>query len=655
MCGFAGRFHSVALPADPMWHERADARLAHRGPDGSGHYQDALCELVHRRLALVDLSPTGAQPMANEDGSVYVVFNGEIYNHRDLRANLQSRGHRFRGTSDTEVLVHLYEELGVEMAARLQGMFAFAIYDRRARRLLLVRDRFGIKPLFYAAHQEQLVFASEMKALLALTGFRPSIDRQACYDFMGLGYVPEPLTGFAEIRALPKGTAHLVTPEGQQVVKFHKVQAKPSTGRNLTDAAEAVAQTLLRTVQRQSVADVPVAALLSGGIDSSLVVAAYCRATHKPPQTFNVRFPDKNYDETDVAQSVAGQYQTRHETIDLGESTLGPDVVQRLLRHFDQPFADSSLIPMYAISRAIRDRGVICTLSGDGGDEAFGGYGRFWRANKLVQLMRLPGWAQRMLIGAGDRLAKRTRNWGRQLFKATTLALAGRHDSSVVLAGLSNYLDERQKQELVLPAAREGLEAAYRLFDGYAHPGARSLEELSLRMSENLFAVGLPSDMLRKVDMMSMLAGIEVRVPMLDEEMVTLGMGLPHRLKTDGRTGKLALRAVAHRWLPPHVANHAKHGFAIPLDVMASPAFHSMLDDLLLTSTARIRTCLNSRLVEAWLRLFKEAQQDCPVGLARPPRALPVYGGSISREGLYQRVFMLLSLELWLRDYNLSW
>ena len=391
MCGFAGRFHSVALPADPMWHERADARLAHRGPDGSGHYQDALCELVHRRLALVDLSPTGAQPMANEDGSVYVVFNGEIYNHRDLRANLQSRGHRFRGTSDTEVLVHLYEELGVEMAARLQGMFAFAIYDRRARRLLLVRDRFGIKPLFYAAHQEQLVFASEMKALLALTGFRPSIDRQACYDFMGLGYVPEPLTGFAEIRALPKGTAHLVTPEGQQVVKFHQVRANPSVGRNLTDAAEAVSQTLLRAVERQSVADVPVAALLSGGIDSSLVVGAYCRATNKPPQTFNVRFPDKKYDETDVAQSVAGQYQTRHETIDLGESTLGPDVVQRLLRHFDQPFADSSLIPMYAISRAIRDRGVICTLSGDGGDEAFGGYGRFWRANKLVQLMRRLG------------------------------------------------------------------------------------------------------------------------------------------------------------------------------------------------------------------------------------------------------------------------
>src|SRR5437762_8029283 len=410
MCGFAGRFHSVALPADPVWHERADARLAHRGPDGSGHYQDALCELVHRRLALVDLSPTGAQPMANEDGSVYVVFNGEIYNHRDLRANLQSRGHRFRGTSDTEVLVHLYEELGVEMAARLQGMFAFAIYDRRARRLLLVRDRFGIKPLFYAWHHEQFVFASEMKALLALTGFRPSIDRQACYDFMGLGYVPEPATGFANVEAVPKGAALTVDAAGPRWVRFHEVAARPDHARRLDQAAGEVENALLEAVGRQAIADVPVAALLSGGIDSSLVVAAHRRATGGSTATFNVRFPAKSHDETAIAVAVARHCGTAHRTIDLGDWNMSADAVLDLLRHFDQPFADLSLLPMYWISRAIRDQGIICALSGDGGDEAFGGYPRFWRANRLVQLMRLPPWLANSVRLGGSALAGWTRD-----------------------------------------------------------------------------------------------------------------------------------------------------------------------------------------------------------------------------------------------------
>ena len=186
MCGIAGRFHPVRLPDDPLWHERADKLLAHRGPDGRGHYLDEHCELVHRRLALIDLSPAGQQPMRNEDGSVQVVCNGEIYNHTELRSELEKRGHRFRSTSDTEVLVHLYEEYGEELVAHLRGMFAFAIYDRPRRRLLLARDHFGIKPLYYARHGEQWVFSSEMKAILALEGFTPSLDRQACYDFLGL-------------------------------------------------------------------------------------------------------------------------------------------------------------------------------------------------------------------------------------------------------------------------------------------------------------------------------------------------------------------------------------------------------------------------------------------------------------------------------------
>src|SRR5437870_12654181 len=253
MCGVAGRFHPVALGGAPGWASRASALLANRGRDGEGHYSDDRCELVHRRLALIDLSPTGHQPMANEDGSVYVVFNGEIYNHRDLRSELERRGHRFRGTSDTEVLVHLYEEHGERMAGRLRGIFAFAIYDSRRRALYLARDRFGVKPLFYALHNGEWVFASEIKAILALPGFRPAIDRQACYDFLGLGYVPEPATGFANVSAVPKGAALTITPEAHRLRRYHELRVEPDPARELAGAVSVVETRLLDSVRRQSV------------------------------------------------------------------------------------------------------------------------------------------------------------------------------------------------------------------------------------------------------------------------------------------------------------------------------------------------------------------------------------------------------------------
>ncbi len=259
MCGLAGRFHPERLPPDPAWSARAAALLAHRGPDGDGYWTDEHCELVHRRLALIDLSPSGHQPMANEDASVYVVFNGEIYNYRDLTTQLKHRGHLFRGTSDTEVLVHLYEEYGEQMVSRLRGIFAFAIYDRRQRRMFLARDRFGVKPLFFARHDGQWAFASEMKALVALAGFRPAIDRQACYDFLGLGYIPEPATGFANIEALPKASCLTISTQGHHLREYERIEARPDPVRSLGEAVESASRSLLDAVAAQSVADVPVA------------------------------------------------------------------------------------------------------------------------------------------------------------------------------------------------------------------------------------------------------------------------------------------------------------------------------------------------------------------------------------------------------------
>jgi asparagine synthase (glutamine-hydrolysing) len=638
MCGIAGRFHPDRLPPADGWAARADRLLAHRGPDGSGYFGDERCELVHRRLALIDLSSAGRQPMTNESGDIQVIYNGEIYNHQELRTLLQARGHVFRSTSDTEVLVHLYEERGEQMVELLRGIFAFAIYDAPRRRLLLARDRYGVKPLFYVEHEGQLAFASEIKALTALPRFRPVIDRQACWDFIGLGYIPEPATGFLEI-ARRAGNDAADRTRGPSRDAVHTVAASPHLGRGLHGHGRAGPRPVARRGQTPGGRRRPRRRVFGR---HRLVARGRCASPRdrRRTTTFNVRFPDPRHDETPMAVAVADHVGTGITSSSCATATSVPTGCCRssatrstVRRH--------ELHSMYCVPRDPRAR-IICTLSGDGGDEAFGGYGRFHRANRLARLMALPGWARAAAITAGKALSGVTRDVGRQLAKAAQLAEAGRSDSAVLLAGLSNYLSEEQKEHLLLPAAIEGLEPVYRHFDGYRPASAGTLEELSRRMTEKLFGVSLPSDMLRKVDMMSMRASIESAVPMLDEEMVALGLTLSHRQKMNGREGKMVLRALAREWLPPDVARHPKHGFSIPLDVMATPAVHTAVEDLLLSADARTGWFCNRALVQGWLARFREA--------AYAPR-----GGAISRAGLYQRVFTLLSLETWMRDHNLTW
>ncbi len=644
MCGFAGRFHPVRLPDEPTWQHRASQLLRHRGPDGDGAWRDARCELVHRRLALVDLSPTGAQPMPNETGDIQLVFNGEIYNHRALREVLVRHGHQFRGRSDTESIVHLYEEFGPTLAGRLRGIFAFALYDQRRNRVTLVRDRFGVKPLYYARLDDdgEWIFASEIKAILAHPRFRPILDRQACYDFLGLGFVPDPMTGFANVAALPPGGVLELDAAGARRSTHTAVCALPEASLTLAEALDAVGTKLQAAVASQREADVPVGALLSGGIDSALVVAAHTRLTDAPLRTFTMGFPDAAHDEALSAQRIAAHCTTLHHTIRAEPKSLRADDVLALLRHFDQPFADPSLLPTFWVAQAIRDRGLVCALSGDGGDEVFGGYPRFWQSEHLFALMRAPAWIRRTGDAVGTALLPITRDFGRRVTKLVGIAELARTDTAHLLSGLSNYLSEAQKSELVAADARTGLAPSARLFDGYPQPAVDDLEELSRRISETMFRVTLPGGMLRKVDMMSMRAGIEVRVPLLDEELVALGMSLPHRLKTDGRRGKLVPRALADRWLPRAIARAPKRGFTPPVDLLASDDLHAAAADLLMGSAARTRGVLAPALVDGWLSQFarrRRGQAD----------------GRVSRGGLSQRLLILLSLETWMRDHALSW
>jgi asparagine synthase (glutamine-hydrolysing) len=479
-----------------------------------------------------------------------------------------------------------------------------------------------------------------MKAILALEGFRPELDRQACYDFLGLSYIPEPLTGFTNISALPKGTTLTVDTRGPRSSVFATVSPNPEPLPSRAIRARRTAELLERSVERQAVADVPVAALLSGGIDSSLVVAAHARSTSRTIETFNVGFPDRAHDETAMALATARRYGTDHHTISLDETDITADSIFALLRHFDQPFADPSLVPTYRVAKAVRQHGIICTLTGDGGDEAFGGYPEFWRVQRLASLMSTPTWVLATAGGIARPLSRWTRNRGRQALKAVQLVQTGRSRPPELLAGLCNYLTESEKEELIQPAARADLRAVHRHF-GNLETDCQGIEELSRQMTSNHFEIGLPSDMLRKVDMMSMRAGIEVRVPLLDEDLVELALSLPHALKTDGRTGKLVLRDVAETWLPPEVASHPKHGFTVPLDIMVQSDFHDAVGDLLGGAQSRTAQFLQPRLVRSWLDQFRQGDRTS--------------GGTISREGLHLRIFMLTALELWLRDRGLTW
>jgi asparagine synthase (glutamine-hydrolysing) len=367
-----------------------------------------------------------------------------------------------------------------------------------------------------------------------------------------------------------------------------------------------------------------------------------CRSTSSPPRTFNVAFPDREFDETSVAIAVARHYKTDHKTIEVTNETLDPLALVDLLGHFDQPFADESAIPTYQVSRAIRDAGIICTLSGDGGDEAFGGYPPFWNLHVVTRLMRMPGVVHEVLSAAGQRLSPHTQNLGRQLMRAAGLAAAAQLGSTELLESFSSYLAAAQKHELVRADARATLHDVPPSAPRYTPATASGLDELSRRMTEYYFAQSLPSHMLRKVDMMSMRASIEVRVPMLDEGVADIGLSLVHALKTDGRRGKLVLRKLAERWLPPQVARHPKHGFAMPLDRMVSGDFHEFLVDTLLGPSSRLRGAFDLAVIERWIGMFRRAHQG-------------VLPGTISREGLYQRVLGLLVLERWLARFQLTW
>ncbi len=632
MCGIAGWLGMV--PASKGHAASMAQVLHHRGPDAQDARIWPEAALVHTRLSILDLSPTGAQPMGNEDGTVWTVFNGEIYNHRQLRRALEARGHVFRGSSDTEILPHLYEEKGSACIQRLRGMFALAIYDTRTRTLLLARDRFGIKPLFYAPGTDRLAFASEIPALLRLPDVDRQPDRQAIYDFTALFYIPAPETFYKGIRALEPGELLECRLEGGRITwrsrLYHQWAVAPNLGLSPAQATEQAEALIAAAVGRQLESDVPLGALLSGGIDSSLVSLEAQQALEGSLHTFNVRFADRDFDETWAAIAVAKHAGTCHLTLDIDSAPGTWDQITDLLLHAGQPFADTSLFAVNAICRRMRQH-VTAALSGDGGDEGFGGYSFYQHLTPILRWQMMP-----TPVRSGIRLAAPTLERCGLAPARLSQWLAGlaRAGDAEIIKYLFCWMRDAEHQRLCQDT---NLLPVVRLFERqWTHclpPKASRLERLSAHTTEANTRLTLSNDYLSKVDIASMRESLEVRVPMLDEDLFAFGLSLPHRLKVQEGMCKWVLRQVAVRKLPREVALKPKHGFGIPVDRWVTQQFKTRLKEELLDSSSKLPDYLRPEVYRPMVEAFCEGNQ---------------FPG-ISRQGLYQRAIMLLSLDLHLR------
>jgi asparagine synthase (glutamine-hydrolysing) len=586
MCGIAGLFDASRAPANRTLLQRMGDAIVHRGPDQAGDFSEPGVGLVARRLRIIDLEG-GAQPISNEDGSVTVVFNGEIYNFQQLRADLERRGHRFSTRTDTEVIVHLYEDRGENFVTSLRGMFAIALWDATRQRGMLARDRLGKKPLVYAHVGQRLLFASEFQALLQSSEISRALDLGALGDYLAYGYVPAPASIYRAARKLPPGH-HLVWQRGEiNVGPYWRLEYLPKLRLTESEAEEELEHHLAEAVRLRLIADVPVGALLSGGIDSSTVVALMARFAPGRVKTFSIGFDDAAYDELAHARRVAERYDTDHHEFVVKPNAAG--VLPMLVRHYGEPYADSSAIPTYYACRLARQF-VTVALNGDGGDETFAGYDR----DRAMAWSELMGYVPGLRWGAT--LAERM--WAPYASRPG----ARRHDARVLkfLRGLrmtagsrysywtSNIEDHVLLRLLSPDCASEVLLNRSRAVERTWASGTH----LS-RADRVLFAgmmTSLPNDLLVKMDIASMASSLETRSPFLDHEVVEFAARLPANLKLRyGMHRKYLLKRLARRFVPAQNIDRPKMGFGVPVGGWLRGSLQSFGADVLFSQRARQR------------------------------------------------------------------
>ena len=606
MCGIAG-FFGPEENLDSTERRETVKRMCdiieHRGPDDEGFYTEGGVALGMRRLSIIDLV-TGHQPISNEDGSIWIVFNGEIYNFCELRDDLVARGHTFQTQTDTEAIVHLYEEMGEACVERLRGMFGFAIWDRRERKLFLARDRVGKKPLHYSLAGDTLVFGSEIKSILQHPDIAREVNIEAISDFLSFGYVPDPQTAFRGITKLPPG--HTLTFKNGRLSTrcywdFDYRQADEAEyGRDESYYVERLRELIAESVKLRLVSDVPLGAFLSGGIDSSTVVAMMARQMDRPVKTFSIGFSESSFDELHHARITARHFNTDHH-----EFVVTPDVckiVEDIVWHHDEPFGDVSSIPTYMVSKMAREH-VTVILSGDGGDELFAGYERYLIDRDRQVFERIPGFIRRNLMLRASRALPRA-VYGKNFLRNVALEGDARYVDSL------SYFDEDAKQELLSAEIRRELggrdsSAGYRQLLTVPH-SAKHIDRLLYLDSKTY----LPGDILTKVDRMSMAHSIEARVPLLDYKLIEFVQTIPASLKLRGRMTKHILKQAVRGLVPDQIIDRPKQGFGVPIAKWLNNELRDMLHDTLTDSRTRQRGYFNQQSVEAILNEHARGRRD---------------------------------------------
>ncbi len=627
MCGIAGALN-IARELPPLEEElglKMALKLRHRGPDGQTAFRSTTgrCVLGHSRLKIIDLE-TGDQPMPNEDHSVWVVFNGEIYNFRELRRELEAAGHRFRSRSDTEVIVHAYEEWGDRLVDRLDGMFAFAVWDEGRDRLLLARDRAGKKPLFVYRDESRLAFASEIKAILQVPWVDDAIDPSGFPLYLAYGYVPAPGTFYRRITKLAPASCVAFESDGaRHEWSYWSLDFTPvPVARG--EARERIRALTRGAVERRLVSDVPLGAFLSGGVDSTIVVGLMAELADGPVRTFSIGFADDpRYDETAYARMAATRFGTDHTEFLVEARSV--DLLEDLVDAYDEPFGDSSAIPTTIVSRLTREH-VTVALTGDGGDELFAGYPRFLGA---VLAERIPGWAVGMADAVGRRLPHDTdfRSFSRRFSRFFAAAALPPAERTLRWIGFfANRLDE-----MLSPPLRELLDRD-EITRSFREPLERDrmLPPLARTLSLN-FETYLPEDLLVKADRASMSASLELRSPFLDTALMEFAASVPDRLRLPRGRLKGLLKDSFRDLLPADIARRGKMGFGIPLPTWFREQWRPLLE---------------ARVLDPGSCLWRWLERDPVVAMARAHLA--------GEADLGHQLFALLTLEAWLRRGRFS-
>ena len=619
MCGICGIFNfRTREPVRRDVLKPATDAMAHRGPDDEGFHLDGELGLGNRRLSIIDL-PGGHQPLSNEDATLWITFNGEIYNYRELRIGLESRGHRFRTATDTEAILHLYEDYELGCLDHLRGMFAFALWDRRGRRLLLARDRLGIKPLFYRLEPDRLLFASELRALRELaTPFE--VDPQSVYDFFGFRYIPAPRTFYRGVEKLLPGHLLLADAKGVRTSAYWDIPGEedPSCGKG--EWAERVMDLLRESVRLRLIADVPLGVLLSGGTDSSALVALMAELGSRPLRTFSVGFEEDGYNELPYARRVARQFSTEHHELVVRSGDLARDL-PRLISFRDEPIAEATDIALYRISRLAAES-VKVVLAGEGGDELFAGYPKY----AYDQLARPLSWLPRKLTGTLVRWLPYQQ--GRAKGALETLSIRDEAERS------ASWFAAFSRQERNALFARDFLEQV-----DVTHPArdfacylekARGRSPLKRMLYVDL-KVWLPDNLLLRGDQMTMAASIEERVPFLDHKLVELAARIPGRVLARGFRTKVLLKQALRSRLQSGVLDRRKIGFAVPIGPWFRAPLKSFVADLLLCPGARTREYFDRANTEHFVREHFDGVRD-----------------------RQKQLWALVNFELWLRSIQRS-